>query len=217
MDELNQKSKATSEITKNVISKVQKFEIQSHNIEDFVNTINDIASQTNLLSLNASIEAARAGNAGLGFAVVAEEIRKLADQSMQAVKQIQNIVNELYLQTKDTVDTAKQAESIVDSQTVALDKTVRTFINIDEHVKNLVINLDHVSQGMKKIETAKEGTLEAIESISAVAEQTAAATQEVSTTALTQIDSVEHLRQSAFELANDAMKLEDAIKLFKIK
>lgn len=216
VEELNQKSIATSNITRNVINKVEKFEIQSHNIESFVKTIKEIASQTNLLALNASIEAARAGYAGLGFAVVAEEIRKLAEQSVQAVNQIQNIVIELYLQTKDTVDSAKEAESIVDSQTVSLEKTIKAFHNINEHVKKLVNNLDFVSQGMKKIETAKEDTLQAIESISAVSEEIAASTEEVSATALMQIDTVEHLRQSAFELANDATKLEDAIKLFKI-
>ncbi|TAH75015.1 MAG: methyl-accepting chemotaxis protein [Anaerolineaceae bacterium] len=216
VDQLNMNSKATSDITRDVISKVERFEVQSKNIEGFVNMINDIASQTNLLSLNASIEAARAGVAGLGFSVVAEEIRKLADQTVGAVNKIQTIVKELQVQTKDTVDTAKQAETIVESQTLSLDKTVLAFNNIDQHVENLVNQLELVSQGMKKIEKAKEDTLDAIESISAVSEQTAASTEEVSATALTQIDSVERLRRSAIELANDAINLHESIKQFKI-
>lgn len=217
IDELNEKAKATTYITHDVITKIQEFEIQSQNIGSFVAVINDIASQTNLLSLNASIEAARAGDAGRGFAVVADEIRSLADQSVHAVKQIQNIVSEIKVKTKDTVDTAKQAESIVESQSEALDKTVKVFDSINDHVNNLANNLNHIASGIQKIEEAKAGTMDAIQSISAVSEQTAAASEEVSATAVSQVDSVERLRTAASELEEDAKKLEESITLFKIK
>lgn len=216
VEELDQKSKETSAITRTVIAKVQKFETQSHNIEGFIQSINQIANQTNLLSLNASIEAARAGSAGLGFAVVAEEIRVLADQTVQAASQIQSIVKDLQLQTKETVETALHAEDMVASQALSLDKAVDAFHIIDQQVENLVNHMNQVSEGVKIIEAAKEDTLAAIESISAVSQQTAAATEEVSATALTQIDSVEQLRQSTYDLAEDAMKLQETIKLFKI-
>jgi methyl-accepting chemotaxis protein len=217
IDELSQKAKATTNITHNVIVKIQEFETQSQNIGGFVNIINDIAAQTNLLSLNASIEAARAGDAGRGFAVVANEIRKLADQSVHAAKQIQNIVSEITLKTKDTVDTAKEAEGIVGSQSDALNKTIHVFDNINNHVNDLANNLVNISEGIKKIESAKLDTMDAIQSISAVSEETAAAAQEVSATAVSQIDSVERLRLAAQELANDAKNLEESIRIFKIK
>jgi methyl-accepting chemotaxis protein len=216
VNELNEKSKATAEITQNVIIKIQEFEVQSKNIVSFVSTINEIASQTNLLSLNASIEAARAGEAGLGFAVVANEIRKLADQSVEAVNQIQKIVKELASKTKDTIDTAKQAEGIVESQTAALNKTVQVFDSINEHVYDLASNLNNIADGIKKIETTKDGTLDSIQDISAVSQETAAASEEVSATASNQIDSVQHLSTAAIELADNAKILEDAIKIFKI-
>ena len=75
-----------------VISEINELKTQSQTISNFVKTINEIAEQTNLLSLNASIEAARAGDAGRGFAIVAEEIRKLADQTVKAAGQIHSIV-----------------------------------------------------------------------------------------------------------------------------
>ncbi|MDF2905192.1 MAG: methyl-accepting chemotaxis sensory transducer [Herbinix sp.] len=216
IDELNEKAKATTNITHNVIVKIQEFEAQSQDIGGFVNIINDIAAQTNLLSLNASIEAARAGDAGRGFAVVADEIRKLADQSVHAAKQIQNIVALIAEKTKDTVHTAKEAESIVGSQSEALNKTVQVFDNINEHVNNLANNLDNISSGIMKIESAKTDTMDAIQSISAVSEETAAASQEVSATAISQIDSVERLLIAAQELAVDAKKLEESISIFRI-
>lgn len=216
IDELNQKAKDTTDITQNVITKIEEFEAQSKNIVSFIDIINNIAEQTNLLSLNASIEAARAGEAGRGFAVVANEIRKLADQSVQAAKQIQIIVNQIQMKTKDTVKTAKHAESIVESQAEALGKTVQVFDNINQHVNDLASNLNNISVGIQKIENAKTDTMDAIQSISAVSEQTAAASEEVSATAVSQIDSVERMRMAAQELANDAKKLEESIQLFKI-
>lgn len=216
IDELNLKAKATSEITQDVIRKIQEFEVQSRKIEGFVNLINDIASQTNLLSLNASIEAARAGEAGRGFAVVAEEIRKLADQSMSAANQIQNTVKDIDAKNIETVNTAEKAESIVASQTEALEKTISVFDNISSHVNDLANNLNDILKRLKAIETAKDDTLSAIQNISAVSQQTAASSEEVNATAINQIDSVEHLRQAAIVLEEDARKLEHAIRIFKI-
>jgi methyl-accepting chemotaxis protein len=217
VDELNDKSNATANITDIVITEIEALQEQSHRIEDFVKIINEIANQTNLLSLNASIEAARAGETGRGFAVVASEIRKLADQSMDAVKEIQNLVNEINTKTKNTVVSAKQAESIVKSQTEALDRTVSSFENINQHVIYLVNNLNNISVGIKDIEAAKEDTMEAIRSISAISQQTAASSEEVSATVTNQVGSVENLNNSAVELADNAKKLEGAIRQFRIQ
>lgn len=88
---------------------------KSKSISNIVSAINDIAEQTNLLSLNASIEAARAGDAGRGFSVVAEEIRKLADQCLASSSQISSIVDEIVSKTGEVVNIARQAEDAVSS------------------------------------------------------------------------------------------------------
>lgn len=216
ISELNNKSIATAEITQDVIRKIQEFGVQSKTIGAFINIIDGIAAQTNLLSLNASIEAARAGEAGRGFAVVAEEIRKLADQSVGAANQIKNTVKTIEVLNKETMTTAGEAESIVASQTEALAKTVKVFDNISSHVNDLASNLNDILVRLKTIETAKEDTLNAIQSISAITEETAAASGEVNSTAQKQITSVEHLQEAVIVLEEDAKKLENAIKLFKI-
>lgn len=217
IDDLNSKTKATTDVTQLVIKDIEELELQSRSIGNFVEMINEIASQTNLLSLNASIEAARAGEAGRGFAVVADEIRKLADQSVQAVNQIQGIVNTIQGKTKGTVLSAKQAEEIVGSQAESLNRTIHAFEDINTYVEKLINNLNDITYGIKEIESAKEDTLEAISNISAVSQETAASSEEVSATANGQISSVEKLTEAALELANDAKTLEAAIQMFKIK
>lgn len=214
--ELSDKAKATSEITKDVINKIQEFEVQSKKIGNFVNIINEIAAQTNLLSLNASIEAARAGDAGKGFAVVADEIRKLADQSMTAANQIQKTVSDIAVQNNLTIATAKKAEDIVESQTSSLEKTVNVFTNISNLVNDLAENFKGIIIRLNSVETVKDETLSSISNISAVTQQTAASSEEMSATALVQNESVEHLREAAMVLEKDARKLENAIKIFKI-
>ena len=216
VDELSSKSRATTDITNEVINEIEELELQTRSIENFIGVINEISSQTNLLSLNASIEAARAGDAGRGFAVVAEEIRKLADQSVRASSQITSVVSEIKKKTKGTVTSAKKAENIVKSQMETLAKTIATFEDINQHVENLVNNLNNIAEGVKGIESAKDETLDSIRNISAISQQTASSSEEVSATANNQISSVEYLNKAAVALAEDSKKLEEAIQIFRI-
>lgn len=216
IDELGVKAKDTTNITHTIIQNIQELEVSSNSIDRIVNGINDIAEQTNLLSLNASIEAARAGESGRGFAVVADEIRKLAEQSVSFVNEIKMIVDNIKGQTKETVQTTKKAESIVISQGESLQKTVEIFKNIEEHVSNLTSNLEQITDGIKNIERTKQDTLLAIESISAVSQETAAATEEVNEAAGKQLEATESLGKEVEELQSQAKALEQAISVFKI-
>ena len=216
IEDLNTKAKNTSDITQTIIEDIGNLEEESQQISGIIQTMNEISAQTNLLSLNASIEAARAGTVGKGFAVVAEEIRKLADQSSDAAYQIGNIIEQIQGRTKQTVITAKQAEEIVNSQTDALSKTVRVFDSISKHVEKLTTNLDSISSGISNIERTKDDTLGAIESISATAEETAAASTNLRETANHQLKAVEALNKVAIGLQEDAINLEEAVNIFKI-
>ncbi len=216
VDELSIKSKDSILITQEVIHGIQELKKMSTGINEFVNIINEIASHTNLLSLNALIEAARAGEAGRGFSVVADEIRRLADQTMAASGRIQEIVDEIQQKINTTVSAAKQAESIVDSQESALKNTVEVFERINVRIADLTINLNQIVEDIREIDEAKTGTLDAIQNIAAISQQTASSSEEVSATAIKQIEAVEKLNRSAVDLAYEAKKLEHAIQRFKI-
>lgn len=217
VENLSHKAKDTTDVTRTVIVDIESLAKESAAIAGIIHTINDIASQTNLLSLNASIEAARAGQYGRGFSVVAEEIRKLADESLKASGEIGKIIQRIEQQTKKTVHSAKYAESIVLSQEEALDKTVGAFTDINSHVEKLTSNLNQIVFGVEGIEQAKDDTLRAIESISATAQETAAAAEQLSVTADNQLEEVHKLNDVVQQLSNDATVLEESVSVFKIE
>ena len=216
IQELKDKAKATTKVTAEVISNIQDLEEASQSIAKIIGAINDIADETSLLSLNASIEAARAGYAGRGFAVVADSIRKLAEQSLNSVNEIKGIVGRIQKQTVDTVEVAKQAEVIVNSQEEALKNTIDVFKDIDKHVSGLADNLSEISNGIDDMDIAKRDTLSAIESISAVSEETASSVTAVNEAATKQLEAVKKLNNESEELINHSEDLVEAINKFTI-
>mgnify|MGYP000846012955 FL=1 len=217
VDNLGEKARGTSDITQIIIEDIVNLEKQSGMIDSIIGTINGIASQTNLLSLNASIEAARAGEAGKGFAVVATEIRKLAEQSSDAANKIKDIILQIQSQTQKTVATARQAEDIVASQEEALSDTVKVFGDINHHVEGLTENIKKIVDDIVQMEHAKNDTLNANESISATSEESAAAANELGVTVEEQLQAVERLNESAVKLETQAKDLEAAVQFFKVE
>ncbi|WP_455715487.1 methyl-accepting chemotaxis protein [Anaerosporobacter sp.] len=217
VEELSRCAVDTVDITKRVIENIQVLHTKTTAINEILQTINELSDLTNLLSLNATIEAARAGESGKGFAVVAEEIRKLSGQSKKAASEIESIICEIASQTKETVDTAMQAESIVDRQGETLHKTVSVFQGIENYVEQLTSNLDVIANGIDTIQKNKEDTLIAVESISATTQQTSSATGELSNAMDSQIVSAKNLSQIAIQLSDAAHNLEKTVSIFVIK
>lgn len=216
VNNLQTQSDATAELTGVIIGDIEELERKSADIGSVVSTINGIAKQTNLLSLNASIEAARAGVAGRGFAVVADEIRKLAEQSVNAVKDIENIIANIQEQTQKTAQSAANAGELLKSQSDALNSTVDVFSKVDSQFDGLVKMIDEILSNMHEIMDGKNIVLDSIKNIAAVTEETNASSTTVRSTVDVQIKSVEVLNHRAEELTEKAKELEQAIQIFKI-
>lgn len=215
MDNLNDKTKSTTEITNNVIQTIQELSVHSANIGQIVNSINDIAEETNLLSLNASIEAARAGNAGRGFSVVASQIRKLADQCLMSAGKISNIVSQITEATQDAVRATQTAEAIVNEQAEAVAATSQSFHTLKQRIEKLSENLTSIQSSSTDMETTGSSTLHAMENISAILEETLAAVTSVASVTDRQSEVLGSLNEASSQLMTRAQRLGDAISKFK--
>ena len=217
IEELTKAANESLRVTNETIRDISELERESKVITEIIAVINEIAAQTNLLSLNASIEAARAGEAGRGFAVVADEIRNLSGRSVAAAQEIEEIIKNIIAKTQTTVNTVKQAEVISQNTEARLNNVVKLFDNINLYVDDLANKLEKIAGSIGEINQSKVHTLNAIESISAVAEEISASSQEVDATAQEQLEAVTRLNEAVKALNQDASDLEKAIEMFITK
>ncbi len=214
--ELNHQTQSTISITTGIVRGIEELNQKSMSIGSIINVINDISSQTNLLSLNASIEAARAGEVGRGFAVVADEIRKLAEQTRQSVNDIRDIIESIQGNTMELVKSAKSAENVLVLQDTAVKNTTESYLGINESVDNLMIHLKSIIENVNNVEDARTSTLGAIENISAVLEEIAASSNNVNQISSNQLESVESLNQSAGQLNQNSEQLVQEVQRFTV-
>ncbi len=212
---LGQRAAETTAITSQVGNSVEALGKETGIINQFVQMITDISTQTNLLSLNASIEAARAGAAGRGFAVVAEEIRKLADDSAQAARQIQDNVKNITDKTKSTMQDAKQAEEMVALQTEVVENVVAIFKDMNCQMENLVNGLNAIVESTEKADAEREEALESVKHISNIIEESAENVREVNSVTDKLLKNVENLNHISDILNGNMEDLKGEISVFK--
>ncbi|MCX7842185.1 MAG: methyl-accepting chemotaxis protein [Clostridia bacterium] len=217
IEDLKHKADKTTATTQAILSDIKALDQNSKSIVSIVKVIRGIADQTNLLALNASIEAARAGEMGKGFSVVAEEIRKLAEQAMQGTKEISALVLNIQGQTNQTLGRALSAEEILKSQNEAVSNTISAFEKIYSSMEKLVDQVLQIQHQVNEMHGHKDDAINVINHISALSQQTAAFTQEVTASTQEQIIGMERLVDYAADLDAASKKLLEAIEKFKIK
>ena len=183
-------------------------------INDMVTMISGIASQTNLLSLNASIEAARAGEAGRGFGVVAAEIKKLAEQSEESAEQIKEIVTEIGALSDECVNETTGVHDIINEEKRFIKETRETFDTLAKGIATSLKEISSVSEITTKLENIKGTILTSIESLVEIAEHTSATNEEVAASVAVISENVEHVAGDTDTIDQLALDLREAVKHF---
>lgn len=208
MKEIQLTVKETAEI-------IGQLDQHTKEIGNVTEIITAIAQQTNLLALNASIEAARAGEHGRGFSVVAEEVRKLANETSASAEHITQLIAETQRESKQAVRAAENGTAVVQQGIAIVEQASESFTEISANVENVLQKNQDFQSSIKKLQQLSGQIISEMENISAVTEQASAGAEEVSAASQEQAAAAHQIATDARKLAELSFELQSMMKQFK--
>jgi methyl-accepting chemotaxis protein len=215
VNKLNSASERNAHSIAKVADRITNLNSNTKNILMILDKINGITEQTNLLALNASIEAARAGEAGRGFSVVANEIRKLAEESQIASKQIKKIIDNVNSSIKDSLTLSTEAQNTFKEELKQVEITVESFNSIKSSFNDIVNAMNKTKIAMEVIDKDKDVLNQYINNISAISQKNTASTEEVTASIQNQSSSNDHMHSLSKNLSDNAEQLMELVSKFK--
>lgn len=213
LQKINHKTKESIDV---IYDQTNTTNTSAQRIKEATALITEIAEETNLLSLNASIEAARAGEQGRGFAVVAGQIQKLAEQSNESARQIEEIINSLLEDSGKAVETMESVKEIMDEQNTNVEKTNDQVRQVIGQVDESIAAIDRIAQQSKKLNETRITITDTVQNLTAVAEENAAGTQE-SAASVAQIgELIRDITRIAGQQKTIADKLKENMSIFEL-
>lgn len=186
-------------------------------IKAAINIITSIAEETNLLSLNASIEAARAGEQGRGFAVVASQIQKLAEQSNESAKQIEDITEKLIEDSQQAVSGMQDVREIMNKQSINVKNTNSAFDKVKDNIEVSIEGVKEITGLTDKLDSTRTAVTDTVQNLSAIAEENAASSQECSASVTEVCNIMERVTNDAVRLKEISKVIDDQLKEFIIR
>lgn len=210
------KVKDTTNASQKAVTSIKEFEAKSREISDIVQVIGNISDQTNLLALNASIEAARAGEYGKGFSVVAEEIRKLAEQSASSVDNINSIVTYVQNSVTHTVKEINTVNDTINDQSSSLLEAIKAFKEVTSIVNYISSDISNSLTSSEILGDNFNATKNRITSITELCQKNSNNTNEISLSINEQLETLNKIKESSNTLLELSSSLENKIKIYEV-
>lgn len=216
LDSLIRANKNTYSISNDIIKGINESSQAVDEISKAIEAISNIASQTNLLSLNASIEAARAGEAGKGFAVVASSIQDLADQSDKSTKEIQIVIENIVRKSEHNVTLAGLIKEAVDNEGTVLEEVSTSFEDVDSKINETAHAVENIKIKAEELDKNKDVVLDEINNLSALSQENATSCEETTASMEDLNENIEIINKKIGNAKKIAQSLQESVTYFKL-